>query len=311
MPPAVNFNSLLLTHRPMYRRHLILSATAWLAACTTPAPAPRPLSAPRQPRIGLALGGGGTKGFAHVGVIKALEAQNLQAEFIAGTSAGSVVGALYASGLNGFALQELTFALDGSQVKDLNFRTPWEGLLIGQKLQDYINELVKNRPIEQLGKSFVAVATQGDTGQRVDFVRGNTGQAVRASSSFPVFFKPALIAGKTYLDGCLVSPVPVDAARKLGADIVIAVDISAQLDGSLGFEGLGNTVERALIITIKKLGEQELGRANVIIRPQVGKIGSTDFDQKDKAILEGEKAVAQALPEIRRAIQQWQASHPV
>ncbi|MDD5029554.1 MAG: patatin-like phospholipase family protein [Rhodoferax sp.] len=297
----------------MQRRTLILSATSALVACATHAPSTPPLpvaAVPRQPRIGLALGGGGTKGFAHVGVIKALEAQNLAPAVLAGTSAGSVVGALYASGLSGFALHELAFALDESKVRDLNLRSPWEGLLIGQKLQDYVNQLVNNRSIEQLDKPFAAVATQGSSGARVDFARGNTGQAVRASSSFPLFFKPALIAGQTYVDGCLVSPVPVDAARKLGADLVIAVDISAQLERDKGFDGLGNAIDNSLIIMIKRLGAQELARADVVIRPQVGTIGATDFDRKDRAILEGEKAVAQMLPDIRRAIQQWQASHP-
>jgi NTE family protein len=298
----------------MHRRSLLLAASSLLAACSTPAPAPAPLPAPasppRQPRIGIALGGGGSKGFAHVGVIKALEAQGLQPQLVAGTSAGSVVGALYASGLSGFALQELAFSLDESRVSDYNLRSPWEGLLIGQKLQDYVNELLRNRTIVHLAKPFVAVATQGDNGQRVDFARGNTGQAVRASSSFPVFFKPAQILGKTYVDGCLVSPVPVDAARKLGADIVVAVDISAQLERRVVFDGLSSAIDQSLIIMIRRLGEQELARADVVIRPKVGKIGVTDFDQKDKAILEGEKAVALALPAIRLAIQKWQASHP-
>jgi NTE family protein len=298
----------------MHRRSLLLSAAGLLAACSTPPPAPlaplAPPGPPRQPRIGIALGGGGTKGFAHVGVIKALEAQGLRPDLIAGTSAGSVVGALYASGLDGFALQELAFGLDESKVKDFNLRSPWEGLMIGQKLQDYVNELLKNRPIEQLSKPFVAVATQGDNGQRVDFARGNTGQAVRASSSFPVFFKPTQILGKTYVDGCLVSPVPVDAARKMGADIVIGVDISAQLERRVVFDGLSNVIDQSLIIMIRRLGEQELARADVVIRPKVGKIGATDFDQKDKAILEGEKAVALALADIRQAIQKWQLSHP-
>jgi len=298
----------------MHRRSLLLSVAGLLAACSTPPPAPRALLAPpgppRQPRIGIALGGGGTKGFAHVGVIKALEAQGLRPDLIAGTSAGSVVGALYASGLDGFALQELAFGLDESKVKDFNLRNPWEGLVIGQKLQDYVNDLLKNRPIEQLSKPFVAVATQGDTGQRVDFARGNTGQAVRASSSFPVFFKPTQILGKTYVDGCLVSPVPVDAARKMGADIVVGVDISAQLERRVVFDGLSNVIDQSLIIMIRRLGEQELARADVVIRPKVGKIGATDFDQKDKAILEGEKAVALALADIRQAIQKWQLSHP-
>lgn len=299
----------------MHRRSLLASAASLLAACSTPpalppAPAPALPGPPRQPRIGIALGGGGTKGFAHVGVIKALEAQGLHPQLIAGTSAGSVVGALYASGLDGFALQELAFALDESRVRDLNLRSPWEGLVIGQKLQDYVNELVKNRAIDQLAKPFVAVATQGDTGARVDFARGNTGQAVRASSSFPVFFKPTQIQGKTYVDGCLVSPVPVDAARKLGADIVLAVDISAQLERRTVFDGLTNVIDQSLVIMIKRLGEQELARAEVVIRPKVGRIGTTDFDQKEKAILEGEKAVALAMPALRVAIQKWQMSHP-
>lgn len=298
----------------MHRRSLLLSAAGLLAACSTPPPAPltplAPPGPPRQPRIGIALGGGGTKGFAHVGVIKALEAQGLRPDLIAGTSAGSVVGALYASGLDGFALQELAFGLDENKVKDYNLRNPWEGLVIGQKLQDYVNDLLKNRPIEQLSKPFVAVATQGNTGQRVDFARGNTGQAVRASSSFPVFFKPTQILGKTYVDGCLVSPVPVDAARKMGADIVIGVDISAQLERRVVFDGLSNVIDQSLIIMIRRLGEQELARADVVIRPKVGKIGTIDFDQKDKAILEGEKAVALALADIRQAIQKWQLSHP-
>jgi NTE family protein len=244
-----------------------------------------------------------------VGVIKALEAQGLKLDLVAGTSAGSVVGALYASGVDGFALQELAFALDENKVTDYNLRSPWEGLVIGQKLQDYINELVKNRPIDQLSKPFVAVATQGDTGQRVDFARGNTGQAVRASSSFPVFFKPTQILGKTYVDGCLVSPVPVEAVRKMGADIVVAVDISGQLDRRVVFDGISNMIDQSLIIMIKRLGEQELAHADVIIRPRVDRIGATDFDQKDRAILEGEKAVALAMPGLRSAIQKWQASH--
>ncbi|HEY8905028.1 MAG TPA: patatin-like phospholipase family protein [Rhodoferax sp.] len=300
----------------MLRRSLMLSAASLLAACSTPPPPalapapPSPPSPPRQPRIGIALGGGGTKGFAHVGVIKALEAQGLKLDLVAGTSAGSVVGALYASGVDGFALQELAFALDENKVTDYNLRSPWEGLVIGQKLQDYVNELVKNRPIDQLSKPFVAVATQGDTGQRVDFARGNTGQAVRASSSFPVFFKPTQILGKTYVDGCLVSPVPVDAARKMGADIVVAVDISGQLDRRVVFDGISNVIDQSLIIMIKRLSEQELARADVVIRPKVGKFGATDFDQKDKAILEGEKAVALAMPSLRLAMQKWQASHP-
>lgn len=291
----------------MHRRSLLLSAASLLTACATAPETPR---AARQPRIGIALGGGGTKGFAHVGVLKTLEAQGLAPALLAGTSAGSVVGALYASGLTGFALQDVAFSLDEARLRDIDWRNLAKGVLVGQKLQDYVNELVKNRPLESLGKPFVAVATELDTGQRVVFARGNTGQAVRASCSIPGVFQPTLIAGKTYVDGGVVSPVPVDAVRELGADIVIAVDISAKANGAKTGNWFADTLGKSITIMGQKLGEQELARAEVVIRPAINSLGISDFEQKDKAILLGEKAAAAALPAIREAIQKWQAAHP-
>jgi len=291
----------------MHRRSLLLSAASLLTACATVPEAPR---VARQPRIGIALGGGGTKGFAHVGVLKTLEAQGLAPALLAGTSAGSVVGALYASGLTGFALQDVAFSLDEARLRDIDWRNLVKGVLLGQKLQDYVNELVKNRPLESLSKPFVAVATELDTGQRVVFARGNTGQAVRASCSIPGVFQPTLIAGKTYVDGGVVSPVPVDAVRELGADIVIAVDISAKANGAKAGNWFADTLGKSITIMGQKLGEQELARADVVIRPAINSLGISDFEQKDKAILLGEIAATGALAAIREAIQKWQAAHP-
>lgn len=289
----------------MQRRSLFLAAglslplSALLGACATAPQAPKP-----QPKIGLALGGGAAKGFAHVGVIKVLEASGLTPAVVSGTSAGSVVGALYASGLNGFALQEQSFALDEDRIKDLTLFGVG-GVIKGDKLQAYVNELVKNRPLEQMAKPFAAVATDLDSGDRIIFNRGNTGQAVRASCSIPGVFQPAVIAGKRYVDGGLVSPVPVDAARQLGADIVIAVDISSKAkDGKAA--GILSNLNQTITIMGQKLGEQEMTRADVIIRPRVGQIGAADLDQKHVAVLEGEKAAQDALPAIRAAIERWQ-----
>lgn len=289
----------------MQRRSLFLAAglslplSALLGACATAPQAPKP-----QPRIGLALGGGAAKGFAHVGVIKVLEASGLTPAVVSGTSAGSVVGALYASGLNGFALQEQSFALDEDRIKDLTLFGVG-GVIKGDKLQAYVNELVKNRPLEQMAKPFAAVAADLDSGERIIFNRGNTGQAVRASCSIPGVFQPAVIAGKRYVDGGLVSPVPVDAARQLGADIVIAVDISSKAkDGKAA--GILSNLNQTITIMGQKLGEQEMTRADVIIRPRVGQIGAADLDQKHVALLEGEKAAQDALPAIRAAIERWQ-----
>jgi NTE family protein len=287
----------------MHRRSLLsLTATLLLAACgSTPPVSVKP---PPLPRIGLALGGGAAKGFAHVGVIKVLEAAGLTPTVVAGTSAGSVVGALYASGLSGFALQEQSFALDESRVRDVTLFGSG-GLVKGDKLQDYVNELLKQRPLDQLSKPFAAVATDLDNGNRVIFTRGNTGQAVRASCSVPGVFQPALIGGRRYVDGGLVSPVPVDAARQLGADLVIAVDISSKArDGKA--EGMLSNLNQTITIMGQKLGEQEMTRAEVVIRPRVGQIGAAEFDQKHVAVLEGEKAAQAALPAIREAIARWQ-----
>lgn len=285
-----------------FRRALPLLAVALLSACTLhskpPVPAPLP-TVPVKLRIGLALGGGAAKGFAHIGVIKMLEANGIHADVVSGTSAGAVVGALYASGMDPFQLQEQAFALDESKIRDVRLFSG--GLVQGQKLQDFMNQLVNNRPLEKLNLPFAAVSTQLETGQRTVFVRGNTGQAVRASSSIPGVFEPVEISGKHYIDGGVVSPVPVDAARELGADIVIAVDISSKASGS-NPNGMLGIVNQSISIMGQKLGEQELSRADVVIRPKVGQVGATDFEQKNQVILEGERATMAAMPLIRAKI---------
>ena len=171
----------------------------------------------------------------------------------------------------------------------------------GEKLERYINQQVSQRPIEKLNRAFGAVVTDLTNGNRVVFRRGNTGQAVRASAAVPGVFEPVLIQGRKYVDGGVVSPVPVYAAREMGADIVIAVDISTKPSRKPG-SGTLNTLDQTLNIMGQKLGEAELQRATVVIRPDISRIGSTDFAQKNQAILEGEKAAQAALPAIRRAL---------
>lgn len=273
-----------------------LAPLCLMAACTTNPPAVvQPLP---KLKIGLALGGGAAKGFAHIGVIKMLEANGIVADVVSGTSAGSVVGALYASGMDGFTLQERAFGLDESQIRDISLLSG--GLIKGQKLQDYVNKLVNNRPLDKLKKPFAAVSTELDTGNRLSFARGNTGQAVRASSSIPGVFEPVMIAGRRYVDGGVISPVPVDAARELGADFIIAVDISSKANAANSPSNMLGIVNQAVMIMGQKLGEQEMTRADIIIRPKVGKIGAADFDQKNVAILEGEKATLAAISDIKR-----------
>lgn len=291
------------------RSSLLACAALLLTACgSTPTPppavpAPVAQAAPVQPvkvRIGLALGGGAARGFAHIGVIKALEAQGIVPEIVVGTSAGSVVGSLYASGMNGFALQKTALAMDEATISDwaLPLFSKSSGLLKGEALQNYVNKAVGGLPMEKLKLRFGAVATDLKTGQPILFNRGNTGMAVRASSSVPSVFQPVTIGGKTYVDGGLVAPVPVRFVREMGADFIIAVNISSATEGAATASSL-DVLMQTFSIMGQRLNHFELKDADVVITPALGNMGSSDFAGRNLAILAGEQAAAAVMPQLK------------
>jgi NTE family protein len=259
---------------------------------------PLPVVIP-PPRIALVLGGGAAKGFAHIGVIKALESQGVQLDIIVGTSAGSVVGALYAGGYDGFALQRIAMDMKESTLSDWSL--PDRGIWKGEALQSFIDKAVQNRPLEQLNRRIGVVATDLQSGEPIVFERGDTGIAVRASSSVPGVFQPVRISGRDYVDGGLVSPVPVRAARNLGADIVIAVDISTR-PASQKVDGTIDVLLQTFAIMGNALAASELPQADVVVKPDISKLSSTDFQSRHLAILEGERAGLAAMPELRRKL---------
>ena len=259
----------------------------------------------REPVIALALGGGGAKGFAHIGAIKVLESHGIKPKIVTGTSAGSFVGSLYASGKTPFQLQELALKLEEADIRDLTISK--QGFITGQKLQDYVNKNVGNRPIQQFPIRFAAIATQLDNGQKVAFNRGSAGQAVRASCSIPNVFVPATIAGKRYVDGGLVSPIPVQTARDMGADIVIAIDISARPKAGQS-TNLWGLLDQTLNIMGQQSINQELAQADVVIKPAVGNLGVMDLKSRHQSILEGERAAQAQLAAIDLKIQQFKQS---
>ena len=277
-------------------RLFLLVLALLLSACATQ---PRPQAAAQAkpaPKIALALGGGAARGFAHVGVIKALEAQGIVPDIVVGTSAGSVVGALYAGGYGGFDLQKIALQMEEAQVSDWGL--PDRGVIKGEALQNFVNRTLNNRPLEKLNKPFAAVATDLKSGEAVVFRSGNTGMAVRASSSVPGVFQPVAINGREYVDGGLVAPVPVRAARELGADFVIAVDISAKpRDGKT--QSSLDVLLQTFAIMGQSISKFELAEADMVIRPWTPEIKSTDFESRHLAVLEGEKAVAAVLPDLR------------
>jgi NTE family protein len=273
-----------------------------LAACSTfsnkPVEAP-----PAKPVIALALGGGAAKGFAHIGVIKALEAQGIVPDIVIGTSAGSVVGAMYAAGKSGFELQTLAITLDESQVSDWSL--PDRGVLKGDALAAFINKAVNNTTIEKLPKKFGAVATDLASGEPIVFRSGDTGAAVRASSSVPGVFQPVAIRGREYVDGGLVSPVPVRFAREMGATFVIAVDISNKPQMGKTKSSL-DVLLQTFAIMGQSLNRSELPLADIVIRPDISQLASADFKTRHLAVLEGEKAAAQALPALKAKLEAQQ-----
>jgi NTE family protein len=253
----------------------------------------------KQAKIAVVLGAGAARGFAHVGVLKVLESNKIPVHMIVGTSAGSFVGSLYAYGFNAFELQKLSFAIERDDIIDLII--PDNGFIKGEKLEGYINYILRNTPIEKLKIPFYAVAADVQNGREVIFGSGNTGTAVRASCSIPGVFTPVNISGRTYVDGGVVSPVAVDAARRFGADIVIAVDISSDLDSSAP-KGTIDTILQSISIMHSKLSAIQLANADVVIMPKVGFIGSSDFTKRHEATLEGEKAALEALPKIKEIV---------
>jgi NTE family protein len=281
--------------------------SALLAGCATPTPpATQPataLKAPRDVKIGLALGGGAARGFAHIGVIKALEAQGIHVDLVAGTSAGSLVGALYAAGNNGFALQKLALEMDEAAISDWSVPlfAKASGVLKGEALQNYVNRAVNNAPLEKLKIPFGAVATDLNTGVPILFRRGNTGLAVRASSAVPGVFQPVRIGERTYVDGGLVSPVPVRFARQMGADFVIAVNISTQPDAQPSSSTL-DVLLQTFAIMGHSINQYELKDADIVIQPKLGMMKGNDFPGRNLAVLEGEQAAAAAMPEIRQKL---------
>jgi NTE family protein len=278
---------------------VVLLCLVFVMGSCTPRETVQPQTQRGPARIALVLGGGAARGFAHIGVLKILETNQIPIHMIVGTSAGSFVGSLYAYGFNAYQLQKISLGIERGDIAD--FTIPDNGFIKGDLLEDYVNRMLRNTPLEKLRVPFSAVATEVPSGKETVFGSGNTGKAVRASCSIPGVFNPARIGGKMYVDGSVVSPIAVDAARRLGADIVIAVDISSDLDTTQP-SGTIETILQSVNIMSSKISVGQLSRADVVIRPLVGHIGSADFTMRNEAILEGEKAALQALPKIQEIV---------
>jgi NTE family protein len=250
-----------------------------------------------SPRVALVLGSGGPRGFAHIGVLKALDDAGVKPDLIIGSSVGSMVGALYAAGMSGRDLEKLAYQIN--VLEFFEFRVLGGGLATGGAIQNYVNEKVHGRAIEELRTPFVAAATRLADGKMALFNHGDTGLAVRASGASPGQFEPVRIGAELYVDGDEASPVPIEAARKLGAKVVIAVDVSAFA------EDTPRTAPRDWIAKDERRARQvalEAKDADVVIHPNIGYYAGHTEPYRRQVIAIAERAAREKLPAIQAAL---------
>ena len=296
----------------MFRRLASLALVLALSACafgpTQPpapivVPTPDPIAVvkppPKPPRIGLALGGGAARGFAHIGVIQVLEENGIKVDLVAGTSAGSLVAALYASGKGGKEMQTLAEGMDEGGITD--WSVPLRGLIRGEALARFIRDKTGGKGIEQMALPLGIVATDLSDGSAILFRSGDTGTAVRASSAVPAVFQPVRIGQREYVDGGLVSPVPVRFAREMGAQLIIAVDITSPPEKDPPGDAF-RMLMKTFAIMGRSINTFELREADAVIRPRLDGVSSADFTARRRAIQAGREAAQAMLPLLRQRI---------
>jgi NTE family protein len=256
--------------------------------------------------LGLALGGGAARGFAHVGVIQVLEEAGLHPSHVTGTSAGSLVAALYASGKTSSELTRLAESMQEADITDWMIPILNRGALRGEALAKYVNTQVGGKTLEQMKIPLGIVATDLRTGEAITFRRGNTGSAVRASSAVPAVFQPVRIGEHEYVDGGLVAPVPVRQVRDMGANFVIAVDISSDPEGNPSGDSF-QILMQTFTIMGKSINTLALKDADFVVRPALLGVKSADFGARRKSIEAGRVAMLAQLPRLKERLAAFEA----
>jgi len=286
---------------PVNRFACTLALAVLLSACRTseipPERVPRFEPFGSKPRIALVLGSGGPRGFAHIGVIKVLDENGIKPDLVVGTSVGAMVGALYAAGRDGAALEELSRKIKVAQFFELSM--VGIGKATGEATQKYVNDQVGGKPIEALKTLFAAAATRVRDRQHVLFNRGDAGLAARASSANPESFEPVRIGSEQYVDGDEVSPVPIRAARQLGARFVIAVDVSAFAEDTppnVPRDWVDKDARRAAQIA------RESPEADFMLHPNIGYYAGHSEEYRQRVITIAEAYTRSRMPAIRAAL---------
>ncbi|GGA33333.1 esterase [Kroppenstedtia guangzhouensis] len=251
------------------------------------------------PKVGLALGSGGARGLAHIGVLKVLQREGIPVDVIAGSSMGSLVGSLFAVGLDLDMIEGLAVHLKRKHWLDLT--VPRRGFVTGEKVKEMIRLLTRGRTLEELPIPMGVVATDLNRGERVVFQTGPLDLAVRASISIPGIFEPVRWQGRTLVDGGVVDRVPVSVVKEMGAEMILAVDVVPRTT-SVRIRNIFDVIAQTLSVMEREILNQRLLEADVLIHPDLADISPTAFTRVEECIRLGEEAALLQVDRIKRLI---------
>ncbi len=259
-----------------------------------------------RPKIGLALGSGGARGFAHLGIIKVLDENKIPIDYIAGSSMGSLVACFYASGLDLKRIYKLAASFKRKYY--LDFTVPKMGFIAGKRIKEFIRLFTKGKRLEELNIPVSVVATDLTKGEKVVFTEGSIAEAVRSSISIPGIFVPEKKDGRILVDGGVIDRVPVSVVKEMGADIVIAVDVS-RVKTDAEIKNIYDVIMQSLDIMQMELVENRQIASDIMIRPQVEKYSARAFTNIEEIILMGEEEAQKHIAQIKKIIAEWKELH--
>ena len=264
------------------------------------------LKPPERPRIGLVLGGGGARGLAHIGVFRVLEEAGLPVDIVTGTSVGALVGALYSSGISIDRIESMTEEIGWSDLTNISAPSVVtlflsEKLLSTEKMEKYIADKIGNKRFDELKIPFGCVATDLRTGEKIIFYEGDVAPAVLASATIPGVFTPVEYRHRLLVDGGLVDNIPTDVARMLKADIIIAVNISADFTKNTP-SNIMSVLSQSISIQGEFLSGEQLKLTDLVINPEVSDVGIHELWRSRECIDAGIVATRKIMPKLKRLI---------
>ena len=251
-------------------------------------------------KLGLALGAGASRGFAHIGILQVLEENGIPVDVVTGCSMGALIGGLYVSGTNLHILEKYAAKFDMKKYFDISIKNG--GFLKGRKIEELLRLLTKNIGMGQTRIPYACVAVDICTGEVKTFTEGVVYKAIRASISMPGIFTPYEIDGHIYIDGGVLERMPMQAARELGADVVVAVDVSYRGQRQTPPRNLIETLRWTLSISDWYIARHKEHQADVLVTPDVYEIDPFSSKQAALCIQRGREAIREKIPEIQRLL---------